>query len=516
MMIDSIIIDRSRLRRWHLDLVSRLSKGRKPVALVLSDGESLPNSIEILLSLERFIYRLPAPRASDRVENALSSGDKIEGQSLDLSIAGIGGPGALRLRYDGLADESALFGALLSGRVPVIEVTNMEGTNRVGYALPSIETAESLTEAYESVAARVSTLILSVPKAVLCRNMPAIVQTTPASPRAAIHYLSRQVAFSALKRLYRLCTRAPHWRVGWRHVTGSGVFDRGDIGGTPWNDLPNPGDRFLADPFPVIWKGETWVFAEDFEHRTQKGIISAVPFGENGPTGSARPVLEMPWHLSYPFIIADGGEIWMIPESSTDRTVRLYRADPFPDRWVEEAILLDSVEASDATVVRHEGRYWMFAVTRDDAGAPSDTLSLFMADKLIGPWRPHPANPVLIDASAARPAGNMVYRDGRLWRPVQDCRNGYGRALGLAEVTHLDDERFSQTVHTILRPGADWPGRRIHTLNRAGTLECIDGSSLSLKTPKLFPHYRDKPMAGLSNLASGSPGVTGMISALIS
>lgn len=510
-MIDSIIIDRSRLRRWHLDLASRLSKERKPVSLFLSDGEALPSSVELLLDLEKLIYRFPAPRASERVENTLPSKGTIEGQVLDLSIAGVGGQSALRLLYDGLADESALFGALLSGRVPVVELTNAEGANRIACALPSVETAESLTEAYESVVARVNTLILSMPNAAMCHNIPVIVQGAPAKPGAAIHYLSRQIAFTALKRLYRLCTRAPHWRVGWRHVNGSGVFDRGDIGGTLWNDLPNPGDRFLADPFPVIWKGETWVFAEDFEHRTQKGIISAVPFGEEGPTGSARPVLEMPWHLSYPFIIADGGEIWMIPESSTDRTVRLYRADPFPDRWVEEAVLLHSLEASDATVVRHEGRYWMFAVTRDGAGAPSDTLSLFMADKLIGPWRPHPANPVLIDASAARPAGNMVYRDGRLWRPVQDCRNGYGRALGLAEVTHLDNERFSQTVHTILRPGADWPGRRIHTLNRAGTLECIDGSSLSLKTSKLFPRHRDKPMARLSTLASGSPGGTGAI-----
>ncbi len=30
---------------------------------------------------------------------------------------------------------------------------------------------------------------------------------------------------------------------------------------------------------------------------------------------------------------------------------------------------------------------------------------------------------------------------------------------------------------TVLRPGPLWPGRRLHTLNRAGRLECIDGSA---------------------------------------
>ena len=514
-MIDAVIIDRSRLRRWHVDLASRLRKHGKPITLVLSDGEPLPSSVEHLLTLEKLIYRLPSPRLIDRVENVSSPEPTSEGKVLDLSIEGVGGPNALRVRYDGLADESALFGALLSGRTPVIEITNAEGTHSLACAVPSVETAESLAEAYESVVARVSTLVLSMPTKVLYTNTPAAVHAAPTGVGAAIRYISRDLAFSALKRLYRVCTWAPHWRVGWRHVNGSGVLDRGDIGGTPWRNIPDPGIRFLADPFPVVWKGETWVFVEDFEHRTQKGIISAIPFGDDGPKGSPQPVLETPWHLSYPFIIADGGEIWMIPESSADRTVRLYRADAFPDRWVEEAVLLDGIEAADATVVRHEGRYWMFAVTRDGAGAPSDTLSLFMADKLVGPWRPHPTNPVLIDASAARPAGNMVHRDGRLWRPVQDCRAGYGRALGLAEVTRLDEECFRQTVHTVLRPGTEWPGRRIHTLNRAGSLECIDGSSLALKTPRLLLQSKKKAPVGVSRLASSTSGFAGIIAVLI-
>jgi hypothetical protein len=69
-------------------------------------------------------------------------------------------------------------------------------------------------------------------------------------------------------------------------------------------------------------------------------------------------------------------------------------------------------------------------------------------------------------------------------RPVQDCTNGYGAALGLARVDRLDVKGFSQTVETILRPGAHWPGRKLHTLNSAGHLEVIDGCILR---PKLQP-----------------------------
>ena len=80
-----------------------------------------------------------------------------------------------------------------------------------------------------------------------------------------------------------------------------------------------------------------------------------------------------------------------------------------------------------------------------------------------------------------RPAGNFVLRDGRLWRPVQDCQHRYGARVGLAEVTRLDEKGFEQIVRTTIGPGKEWPGRRLHTLNREGSLETIDGSAYSMR-----------------------------------
>ena len=84
---------------------------------------------------------------------------------------------------------------------------------------------------------------------------------------------------------------------------------------------------------------------------------------------------------------------------------------------------------------------------------------------------------MLVDIATARSAGRVVERAGKLIRPFQDCEAGYGAALGLAEIMQLDDESFEQRVLTVLKPGPLWPGRRLHTLNRAGRLECIDGSA---------------------------------------
>ncbi|TGT23202.1 formyl transferase, partial [Mesorhizobium sp. M4B.F.Ca.ET.172.01.1.1] len=169
--------------------------------------------------------------------------------------------------------------------------------------------------------------------------------------------------------------------------------------------------------------------------------------------------LELPYHLSYPFVFERDGEMWMVPESSANRTVDLYRATAFPGGWVKETTLLSDIVASDATLVEHGGRWWMFATVRDGGGAFSDQLHLWSAPDFRGPWTAHPKNPVLIDIATARPAGRMVSRNGQLLRPVQDCRRSYGAALGIARVTQLDEAGFEQVVETILNPGTGWAGR---------------------------------------------------------
>jgi hypothetical protein len=248
-----------------------------------------------------------------------------------------------------------------------------------------------------------------------------------------------------------------------------------------WNNLHDDGLHFYADPFPVVVGDRTYLFVEDFDHRRGRGVISVVEFGDKGPLGSPRTVLAADVHLSYPYVFEYAGEMWMVPECSAGRTINLYRAAEFPDVWELEATLVAGVEASDPTLFQEAERWWMMATVRDEGGSFSDALHLWSAASILGPWVPHRRNPVLIDIAAARPAGRVVRRGGRLIRPIQDCRCGYGTGLALAEITRLDDNEFDQRVLAILRPGDIWPGRRLHTLNRAGRLECIDGSAIAIK-----------------------------------
>ncbi|MFX7776414.1 hypothetical protein ABTJ98_20490, partial [Acinetobacter baumannii] len=87
---------------------------------------------------------------------------------------------------------------------------------------------------------------------------------------------------------------APHWHVGWRFAGTTDIWRTGELSGPAWNVLADPGNRCYADPFPVKWQGRTFVFFEDLDHRTGKGIISAIEFDGNGPVGKVMPVLEEP------------------------------------------------------------------------------------------------------------------------------------------------------------------------------------------------------------------------------
>jgi hypothetical protein len=165
----------------------------------------------------------------------------------------------------------------------------------------------------------------------------------------------------------------------------------------------------------------------------------------------------------------------MLPEGSGGGRLTLYRASPFPDRWVVEAVLLEG-EISDATLFEHNGLLWLFATDRDGHGSTSDTMVVFSSPALSGPWKPHPMNPVMIDRRMARPGGAFARkRDGGIVLPVQDGTLGYGGGLGLSELLQLDERTVRLSPARPVETSGDWPYPKIHTLNRVGRLETIDG-----------------------------------------
>ena len=118
-----------------------------------------------------------------------------------------------------------------------------------------------------------------------------------------------------------------------------------------------PGHLY-ADPFLFEHEGRHHLFCEDMPPGASRAVISHTELHPDGAaSGPPVPVLERPYHLSYPFVFAHEGEVFLIPETSAQRRVELYRAVDFPHEWRREQVLLDGLVASDATLLDHGDRF---------------------------------------------------------------------------------------------------------------------------------------------------------------
>lgn len=481
------------VRRWHLTLVQRLKAipGHSVTVALVEGIPGAPSGLEALFQLETTIHGLPGHGEAERVAAAeLLALSQNDDTPVDLVLDLCGGRESTQARrwqltYDGVAGEEGLIAAILSGATPTARL--MDGSAVVAEGRLGTDYGGVALASFDEMLARSITLVTAAVAGGCQTRLPAL-GDDQAGPPPSIPSVSRlgkaaakKLARRIVQQIYRLCYNSPHWRVGWRKLDGPDLIDLGAHPETGWTDLPDDGRRFYADPFPFVHQGKLTLFVEDFVHSLGRGIISAVDFVDGRPAGRPVPVLEHTCHLSYPFIFEEDGEIWMVPETSGNGTIELFRATAYPGGWVKEADLVTGLTCSDATLIRHGNLWWMFATVRDGGGAFSDALHLWSAPDFRGPWTAHPGNPVMIDIATARPAGRMVVRDGRLLRPVQDCRRGYGAALAIARVTKLDQNEFAQVVEAMIAPGPAWPGRRLHSLNRAGGFEFIDGSATAPK-----------------------------------
>jgi len=106
-----------------------------------------------------------------------------------------------------------------------------------------------------------------------------------------------------------------------------------------------------------------------------------------------------------------------------------------PRKWERVSQLLTGIEAADATIFRHDGRFWMTSVIRDGAAAILTRWRSTMR-KICSDHGPHALRPVMIDARYARPAGAVVERAGALWRPVSTMLGRLWQRAGAGSHRH--------------------------------------------------------------------------------
>ena len=496
MRID-IAVAKGRARALHANLAKRLrAAGHAARFSFHHPAASPPAGLALLMSLEDLVY---GPLSADLLAEASLAPDGFDGAP-DLVIEfadGAASDGARTLTpwFDGHMGSAAACAALMEGRAPTVTIVERSPEGRLscrGTGLPALEHPHRFKDSANRVAARVNDLVArAVADIAAGRTAPPMTASAASihiGAGDALRFAMSALAGRVAARLRKLCEDGESWRVAWRRHGGDSIQRTFAWPSAGLSILPDDGKRYYADPFVMARDGQIHIFVEEFPYATGKGFVSVSTLSANGVPSAPRPVLEAPFHLSWPYVFERGGAVYMMPEARAGNCLRLYRAERFPDVWVEDRVLIDNIAAADPTMLEWGGRLWLFASLAEAGQSDWDTLGLFHAERLDGPWTPHPGNPVMIDATQARAAGHVFQREGRLIRPVQDCARGYGSGLAFCAIDSLDTEAYAQSLAGRLGPPPGSGLNGVHTLNEAAGVEVIDLLGTRQQGPAIPQH----------------------------
>ena len=157
-------------------------------------------------------------------------------------------------------------------------------------------------------------------------------------PKRLIKKLSGQ------KEIYTIAVR--------RAPKGEGCDPLPALGEEPYTPLPYTPGTWYADP--LLYEddnGKRWLFCEAFNMAENRGDIAVAEFDENDHLLPPRVVLKENFHLSFPTVFDWRGEVWMLPETSADHSLTLYRCTQFPDKWEKVQAFSVGRELCDSIIV---------------------------------------------------------------------------------------------------------------------------------------------------------------------
>ena len=269
------------------------------------------------------------------------------------------------------------------------------------------------------------------------------------------------------------------WSIG--IYRGSSPLDMQPSAPTPvvtTDDVTDVSARLVADPFLISVDERWFMFFEIVDRDAGRGKIGYATSIDTHFWHYRGIVLEEPFHLSYPHVFKANGEIFMTPETASAGAIRLYRADDFPTSWRLVGQLVEQ-PLVDPTPFQTEDGWWMFGCRP----RKNDRLTLYYADRLLGPWHPHPANPLTDGClSSSRPAGRVISWNGRRCRFAQQCEPYYGVKVRGFSIETIDRTTFAEREfpEPVLQPGtSDWSQDGMHHLDlhphADGWIAAVDG-----------------------------------------
>ena len=205
----------------------------------------------------------------------------------------------------------------------------------------------------------------------------------------------------------------------------------------------------VADPFLFVKNEKLYLFYESKDFFSP-GVIMMTCTADLKNWSKPVVVLKESFHLSYPWVFEEEGKIYMIPETGSDKSIRLYEAandDLTEFKLVKKLLehpkdMICRIGYGDTSIYKKEGKYYLMTMLQHEE--PVNILELYVSDALEGPYIPHPCSPIAKDDKIGRDAGCWLELGGKLLRFSQDCVRRYGDNVNVSVINKLTPTEYEE------------------------------------------------------------------------
>ena len=232
-------------------------------------------------------------------------------------------------------------------------------------------------------------------------------------------------------------------------------------------------DRFFADPFLIKEDHDYfYLLCEEYIFKQRVGTIVLLTVSKKDYKLINRKVLiKENHHLSFPFCELNGR--WIVPEACWSGKAFAYQFD------VDEMKIKKKIQIADEGLVDNifyeapNKIIWLYAGITKCANAELYVYKIDEKKKFIKVAQ----DPVESGLDRSRSAGMFFECAGKLYRPVQDCKERYGKRISIMEVLSIGEEGYKvRECRKIDSTENPIYNETMHTFNVYKDIILVDGS----------------------------------------
>lgn len=205
---------------------------------------------------------------------------------------------------------------------------------------------------------------------------------------------------------------------------------------------PQSDKYFLADPFIYKHNNNYFIFAEKFIYSEDKGKIVVFKLEKNSLIELGTAIREK-FHLSFPYIFKYKKKIYLIPDSSSNKDLRIYISEKFPLKWKLYKIVLKNVKATD-TLIYKQNKNWEIITNLNPNNTDDLNSELFLfksANPIKKNWQEQKNNPLIVNFLKAR-NGGIIIEKNKIYRVFQKHKfNDYGNSISLSKINSKNNNQ---------------------------------------------------------------------------